>query len=159
MGGASEWGGAYMLLLPYMLNSYYAVEESVAQHRCHCDQHRQQLLASLVWLVVNVAPLRCAGHWTTDALCKQNRHKHEDSMTPILQTEQWTFCSLQALYIVVVGLPPLHSLGKYKLRMLQQNVFKLSRFFKFCCIRQLGSRILISGARWPKTYASREEGL
>lgn len=57
-----------MLLLPYMLNSYYAVEESVAQHRCHCDQHRQQLLASLVWLVVNVAPLRCAGHWTTDAL-------------------------------------------------------------------------------------------
>ncbi len=26
-------------------------------------------------------------------------------MTPILQTEQWTFCSLQALYIVVVGLP------------------------------------------------------
>ncbi len=104
MGGASEWGGAYMLLLPYMLNSYYAVEESVAQHRCHCDQHRQQLLASLVWLVVNVAPLRCAGHRTTDALCKQNRHKHEDSMTPILQTEQWTFCSLQALNIVVVGL-------------------------------------------------------
>lgn len=57
------------------------------------------------------------------------------------------------------GCLPGPSLGKYRLRMVVQNVFKLSRCFKWCCSRQLGSWILISGAKWPNTYASREEGL
>lgn len=127
----------------HMLNSYYAGEESVAQHCCHSNQHRQQLLASLVWLVVKVAPLLCAGHRTADALCTQNRTQYE-AKTLILQTEEQQH---DAHFIVVVGCPPLLSLGKYRLRMLEQYVFKLSRFFKFCCTRQLGSRILISGAR------------
>lgn len=162
MWRASERGRAYGPLLMHMLNSYYAGEESVAQHCCHSNQHWQQLLASLVWLVVKVAPLLCAGHRTADALCTQNRIQYETKTSLILQTEEQQHDAHFVLckhFIVVVGCPPLLSLGKYRLRMLEQYVFKLSRFFKFCCTRQLGSRILISGAIWPNTYASREEGL
>lgn len=104
MGGASEWGGAYRLVLMHMLNSYYAGEESVAQHCCHSNQHWQQLLASLVWLVVKVAPLLCAGHRTTDAFCTQNRHEQNPvwiknfSYSRDRRVTWCTFCSSQTLY-------------------------------------------------------------